>query len=99
MENNIKIIDKIIGDNTYQFRYESATRQIEVLIKRSKKKNWYSDKRIEYWEPFQIGDIKLYMEIVKFQFVNTNKDMIMEATGNQSLLELIDRIEKLNPGL
>lgn len=97
MENTIKIVDKTIGDNTYQFRYESATKRVEILVKKNRKKHWYSDKRIDYWEPFQMGDIELYKEIVKFQYYHTNKDIIQEATGNQSFLELISRIEKLNP--
>ena len=67
MENTIKIVDKTIGDNTYQFRYESATKRVEILVKKNRKAHWYSDKRIDYWEPFQMGEIELGRGLVGLQ--------------------------------
>ena len=99
MENRIEIKEITIGKTSYQFRYESLTRQIEVSVKKRKKSFW-SRSVTEYWEPFIVGDVKLYAEIIKFQLVHTNKDLLsdsrktaMEAIANKSLLQLTEVVE------
>ena len=96
MENTIKIKQLNIGDELYQFRYESANRKIEVSKQKMVRPYWWSNKKKSVWIQLSLEDMRLYIEVVKFQFYHTNRELIQEATGNQSLLDIINKIEKEN---
>lgn len=95
MENTITIKEIELAGVKYQFKFESTTRKVEVLIRKTRKKNWYSDKRIEYWEPLAIPNELLYREIFKFQVIHTNRELKIQFTGNQDMLNHINAIESL----
>ena len=90
MENTIKIKQLQIGDTTYQFKYESLNRSIEVS-KKEFRRQWWSNKKKEEWKPISLDNFDLYVEVVKFQFYHANRQLIQEGLGNQSLLELIEK--------
>lgn len=93
MENTIKIKQLEIGENTYQFKYESLNRSIEVS-KKEFRRQWWSNKKKEEWKPISLDNFDLYVEVVKFQFYHANRQLIQEGLGNQSLLELIEKVKE-----
>ena len=87
-ENIIKIKTIYIDGNEYQIKHESSNKSVEVF-KKKMVRQWWTNKLREEWERMSMDNFKLYLEVVKFHLYSLNRQMIMETSANQSMLDVI----------
>ncbi|HAP00847.1 MAG TPA: hypothetical protein DCQ93_02870, partial [Bacteroidetes bacterium] len=77
-----------IDGNEYQIKHESSNKSVEVF-KKKMVRQWWTNKLREEWERMSMDNFKLYLEVVKFHLYSLNRQMIMETSANQSMLDVI----------